>query len=58
MGEENNDANVPELETVDGVYVDEVPEELSSLEIPEMTKQEADEYKEQETVEIETEGGK
>lgn len=47
--EENN--NVEELETVDGVFQDAIPEVEESLEIPEMTAQEADELKEQEPVE-------
>lgn len=49
--EENNDANVPELETIDGVFVDNVVE---TLEIPNI---ENPDDKEQENIEIEQEGG-
>lgn len=50
--EENNDANVPELKTVDGLFIDNV---IETLEIPEI---ENPDDKEQEIVEIEEEGGK
>lgn len=46
-----------ELSVIDGTYVDQETT-LDSMEVPEMTEQEADEYKEQEEVEIEEEGGK
>ena len=52
---ENEETNTaPELETVDGTFVDSV---LDTLEIPEMTDEEAD-SKEAEQVEIEEEGGR
>jgi len=53
MEETNNTDNV--LETVNGVFVDNV---LDTLEVPKMTFEEADSYKEAEKVEIEEEGGK
>ena len=46
-----------ELETVNGVYNEEIPEVESTLEIPELTAEEADEYKENEIVEVKNEGG-
>lgn len=52
---ENEETNTaPELETVDGTFVDSV---LDTLDVPEMTDEEAD-SKEAEQVEIEEEGGR
>lgn len=50
--ETNNLEN--ELKTEDGTFVDSV---LDSLEIPEMSEKEADEYKEQERIDTVSEGG-
>ena len=46
--------DVKELQTENGVYVQEQP---ATMTIPEMTPEEADELKEQEEVNIEVEGG-
>lgn len=55
MGEESNDIVL--LETVDGVFQEDVPEMISSIEIPDLD--EADEAeKESENIEVEEEGGK
>lgn len=51
MEETDNKEN--ELKTIDGVFVDNV---IDTLEIPEMTYEEADSYRENEI--IEEEGGK
>lgn len=53
MEETDNKEN--ELKTVDGVFVDNV---LDTLEVPTMTYEEADSYKESEKVEIEEGEGK
>ena len=50
--EENNDANVQELKTVDGVFIDDTVE---TLEVPDIEN--AEEIKEQENIETEQEGG-
>lgn len=54
MNEEAN-TNANELKTVDGTFIDNV---VDTLEIPEMSYEEADTYKESEKVTIEEEGGK
>ena len=54
MNEETADRS-KELQTVDGTYIDSVSETLN---VPILTNEEADEYKEQENIEIEMEGGK
>lgn len=51
---ENEETNTaPVLETVDGTYVAPI---LDTLDVPELTEEQADE-KEQENIEIEQEGG-
>lgn len=52
---EETDNRENELHTVDGTFVDDV---IDTLEVPEMTEQEADDNKEQEQITIEEEGGK
>lgn len=51
--ENEETTTAPELKTVDGTFVADV---LDTLEVPEMTDEQADD-KEQENIEIEQEGG-
>lgn len=52
---EETDNKANELKTINGTFVDSI---LDSLEIPQMTYEEADSYREPEKVEIEEESGK
>ena len=47
-----DETNIPELNTIDGVYV----EQVNTIDIPKLTNEEAD-SKEQEKIEITEEGG-